>query len=485
MARRLSPEDRDFLEQVRASMFANPFSQARRQHDAEVARMGVDSDHREEIILTLCMTLYQRLEGLGPGVKVGEFEPEDGRLVLYGVLFWAMHAWWEEFERLIQMQRVAGDVPVPAPFVSGIFREFERWGIDQEQSVRFVGMFHQIHRAYTFIGTELPGQSQAMHRLRERLWMNVFSHDLELYFESLWNSLGDFSTFLLGASGTGKGSAARALGQSGWIAFDPKRGQFSASWTTMMVPINLSEFPESLVESELFGHAKGAFTGALTAHEGVFSRCSPHGVLFVDEIGEVSEHIQVKLLNVLQERRYSPVGDHTPRHFEGRVVAATNRTLAEVRGPGGLRDDFFYRLCSDVIELPGLAERLAQDAEELPTLVGHILGKVAGGERLEALTRRVCEVLWQQVPRGYSWPGNVRELEQAVRQVVLTGELGGMVWAKEPEPQGGEVPLEEIIRRACVRAYEQEGSFEEAARVLEVDRRTVSKYVKQAGQGEA
>ena len=109
------------------------------------------------------------------------------------------------------------------------------------------------------------------------------------------------------------------------------------------LPINLAAFGRGVLESELFGHVKGAFTGAIEAHRGVFGRCPPHGVIFLDEIGEVDTTVQVKLLHVLQERRFASVGSHTSERFAGRVLAATNQPVESLRSDGRFRDDLFYR----------------------------------------------------------------------------------------------------------------------------------------------
>src|SRR5204862_3927116 len=159
-------------------------------------------------------------------------------------------------------------------------------------------------------------------------------------------------------TGTGKGSAAAAIGRSLFSPYAAGERRFLANFTDTFIAINLSQFPETLIESELFGHRKGSFTGAIDHHQGVFERCSAHGALFLDEIGEVGVPVQIKLLQVLQERTFTPLGGREKKRFSGRVIAATNRALTELRRAGRFRDDLYYRLCSDVIRVPTLRERL-------------------------------------------------------------------------------------------------------------------------------
>src|SRR5437867_3378731 len=250
-----------------------------------------------------------------------------------------------------------------------------------------------------------------MRKLREALWNNVFTHNLRGYEAALWNRMEDFSTLLLGETGTGKGAAAAAIGRSAFIAYLPGERRFAANFAESFIAINLSQFPEALIESELFGHRKGAFTGAIDHHAGVLERCSAHGALFLDEIGEVSTPVQIKLLQVLQERIFTPLGGHERRRFSGRVIAATNRPLAHLRREGRFRDDFFYRLCSDVIEVPTLRQRITESTGELELLVRLLVERIAGTPD-SALVAEVLEALENGLPHDYGWPGNVRELEQ-------------------------------------------------------------------------
>src|SRR5204862_1324072 len=236
--------------------------------------------------------------------------------------------------------------------------------------------------------------------LRRALWDNVFTHDMRAFETGLWKRMEDFSTLILGETGTGKGAAAAAIGRSAFIPYSFNERRFAASYTDSFISINLSQFAESLIESELFGHRKGAFTGAIDHHQGVFERCDPHGALFLDEIGEVSIPAQIKLLQVLQERTYTPVGGREKKRFSGRVIAATNRPLGELRRQGRFRDDFFYRLCSDVIELPTLRQRIAESTKELEQLVELLVARIAGDEA-PALVAAVLEALEANLPRDY------------------------------------------------------------------------------------
>jgi transcriptional regulator with PAS, ATPase and Fis domain len=301
----------------------------------------------------------------------------------------------------------------------------------------------------------------------------------------------DYSTMLLGATGTGKSISALAIGRSGYIPFDPDRERFRESFTRTFVSLNVSQYPEQLIESELFGHKKGSFTGAVSDHEGVLSRCSPHGAIFLDEIGEMSTPVQVKLLHVLQDRVFSPVGSHEACRFPGRVIAATNRPLAELREGGLFRDDFYYRLCSDIIFVPTLLQRIQEDPRELDDLVAHVLKRLVGEMPADVrteVTETVAkdETVAKELPPGYSWPGNVRELEQCIRRILLKRTYDvPLLEASSAGPnerfmadvREGRIDAEGLLAGYCTLLYERHGTYEEVARRTALDRRTVKKYI--------
>jgi transcriptional regulator with GAF, ATPase, and Fis domain len=399
-------------------------------------------------------------------------------------LFEAYHRIFEPLDQVIVAQTGNPNATIPVPS-SGVGLAFltER-GFAGPEGCRFFSIFFQIRRAYFFIHQGLIGESRCMRRLREQLWNTVFTHDIRWYDRYLWNRMEDFSTLLLGETGAGKGAAAAAIGRSGYISFDPSKGVFTESFMRSFVALNLSQFPETLIESELFGHRKGAFTGAMEAHQGIFARCSPQGSIFLDEIGDASVPVQIKLLQVLQERTFTAVGSHDKQRFRGRVIAATHRPLETLRTQRLFRDDFFYRLCSDVILVPPLRQRLDEDPNELPRLVEHLVGRMTGTDAPE-LVELVLRVLRQGVRPGYAWPGNVRELEQAVRRILLTREFAGDQPAQArdsrarllSELDSGQLDADALLAGYCSLLHERHGTIEEVARRTKLDRRTVKRYL--------
>ncbi|MDQ3586628.1 MAG: sigma-54 dependent transcriptional regulator, partial [Acidobacteriota bacterium] len=206
------------------------------------------------------------------------------------------------------------------------------------------------------------------------------------------------STVLVtGESGTGKELVARAIHNLSPRADKP------------FVSINCGAFTETLLESELFGYVRGAFTGANTNRKGLFE-AADKGTIFLDEIGEMSQAMQVKLLRVLQERKVRPVGAHEELEVSARVVAATNRDLAAMVEAGTFREDLFYRISVIPIELPSLREK----REDIPGLITHFVQKYcAQAGRQVSVSPKALELL-----ERYAWPGNVRELEHTIERAV-------------------------------------------------------------------
>jgi hypothetical protein len=485
---RLSAVDRTFFAALADVVYGNVFSANRAELIARLLP-GVRPEDLTKDPEALARTVAPRVEPYlrAGGLQQPGLSEADRRLLEPAFLYVCYIRAVPQLDTLIERQAAKGGEPLAVAFADDVIGDLMRCGFDEERAARYFALYFQLRRGFYFISLGLAGKCLSMRRLREALWNNIFTHDMRGFEAALWSRMEDFSTLLLGETGTGKGAVASAIGRSGFIPYDRARRRFAANFTETFIAINLSQYPETLIESELFGHRKGAFTGAIDHHEGVFERCNEHGALFLDEIGEVSVPVQIKLLQVLQERTFTAVGGRDKKRFGGRVIAATNQPLGALRREGRFRNDFFYRLCSDVIEVPTLRQRIAESGAELEQLVRLLVARIAGAEIPELMTR-VLEALDANLPRGYPWPGNVRELEQAVRRILLTGRYAGepaqppasdvdALWAKIA---AGELPADELLGRYGAILHRRLGSYAEVARRLGVDVRTARKYVESA-----
>ena len=283
----------------------------------------------------------------------------------------------------------------------------------------------------------------------------------------------DAPVLIIGESGTGKELVARAIHQHGNRSGRP------------FVPINCGALTETLLESELFGHIKGSFTGAVTDSKGVFQTAHT-GTVFLDEVGEMSPALQVKLLRVLQEGEVRAVGTSRPVKVDVRIVAATNVDVERAVTDGKFRQDLFYRLGVVIINLPPLRER----REDIPLLIERFLKAACAkaGKQVE-LTRAAIEAL-----ASHHWPGNVRELENLVERLVVfsrgnrvdVGDLPATVTPRAPAIEKrlfDDLPtLEEIERRYLLHVLEQVGNNRtRAAEVMGIDRRTLYRMAERFG----
>jgi transcriptional regulator with AAA-type ATPase domain len=357
-------------------------------------------------------------------------------------------------------------------------------------------LFHQIYRAFFGIFECVIGRSRPAAALRARIWQSIFTHNIKRYRNSLHSSLTHITTLITGPSGSGKELVAQAIGLARAIPFVERERRFAVQPAESYAAINISAFARNLVESELFGHAKGAFTDASAARAGWLEACGLHGAVLLDEIGELDPTTQVKLLRVLQNRQFQRIGETKVRDFHGKIIAATNRDLRREIESGRFREDLYYRLCSDVIQTPSLAEQTRDNPEMLHDLVTQIVERIAPAEKDE-LTAEVLLGINRCLPPDYHWPGNIRELEQCVRNIIICGNYSPAAPATTTAPSQDRLPPEldslarrmqsldatadEVLQHYCRWAHRQTGSFEQAARRLLLDRRTVRAKADQAG----
>ncbi len=339
--------------------------------------------------------------------------------------------------------------------------------------------FWQIRRAFELVFSSFAGGSMPAAELRAATWQSIFSYDVERYRRYLYRAMPDVPTLVTGPTGTGKELVARAIALSGYVPFDPARRRFAHAPT--WYALNLSALSPALVESELFGHRKGSFTGATEDRDGFLSRCPRGGAVFLDELGELPPVLQVKLLRVLEDRTFFRVGDTESRPFVGKIIAATHRDLpAAIRG-GAFRADLYYRLAGDRITTPSLRDRLDADPSELRRILRALVLRMVDPAVADEVTAEVqAQIAAVRGPR-YRWPGNVRELAQVARNVLVHGRCDPVEASAEASADGDEVvPLEVMQRRYVREVHARCGSYREAGRRLGIDWRTVRAWVDEA-----
>ncbi len=283
------------------------------------------------------------------------------------------------------------------------------------------------------------------------------------------------SVLIVGESGTGKELVARAIHDYGRGAARP------------FVGVNCGALAETLLESELFGHVRGSFTGAVSDKKGLFEQASG-GTIFLDEISETSPAMQVKLLRVLQESEVRPVGGHRVIQTNARVLAASNRDLTEEVAEKRFRQDLYYRLSTFVIRVPPLRAR----RDDIPMLAGQFLRTACASAQREAqITPDAMDAL-----AAYDWPGNVRELENVIERLVLTSRSGRIErfdvdLCFSPIPSAGgprgfeDLPSLDLLEGRYLAHVLRitEGHRGRAAEILKVDRKTLSRMAARHGIG--
>jgi two-component system response regulator HydG len=281
----------------------------------------------------------------------------------------------------------------------------------------------------------------------------------------------DAPVLVVGETGTGKGLVARAIHAEGRRARAP------------FVTVNCAALPEALLETELFGHVKGAFTGATQSRAGIFVEADG-GTLFLDEIGEMSPALQAKLLHVIESGEVRAVGASKDRRVDVRVVAATHQDLRERVSAGAFREDLLYRLDVVTLELPPLRRRKG----DLPALIEHFFAAAKARHPRSPVQRLAPDALARLV--AHAWPGNVRELEHVLERAVLlgkgeaAGEADLPATVREPDAasaasfRGHVLPLREMTRRYVAWAFDELGGQKTlAAETLGIDVKTLRKWL--------
>jgi len=488
--------ERQLAESIAALAFANPFLDDRIAREREILgeqyvssqpywSLLPDLERKSNIdrIAVLCEAFLQSLHArMRGGVRASRDE-----LQLYDEV--AIYVLYERHRESILGLITRGDASARAAFYGEFRRDVDEHLAGRIDPAHLFACFYQVRRAFHHIFEHIVGRTLPAARLRAAIWQSIFTHDMRRYRRSLYERMGDVATLITGATGTGKELVARAIGLSRYIPFDEKRERFAEERQSSLsfIGLNISALSPTLIESELFGHRKGAFTGAMTDREGFLESCGALGTVFLDEIGEIDPAVQVKLLRVIQSRTFQRLGDTQPRRFEGKLIAATNRDLAEEIRKGRFREDFYYRLCADSITTPTLHEQLAAAPDELQHLVRFISARVANEEEAGDLAGEVVRAIEVSPGRDYRWPGNFRELEQCVRSVMLRGTYRP---ASLPATNArdrittaifsGTFTADDLLRNYCTLLYATTRNYSQVAERLGVDRRTVRAKVDEA-----
>lgn len=489
----LSDTERRFLRLISEFAYCNPFLPEHNRLEREL--LGADFVEGEPVWSRTVadperprVNVWKIFERLGPLVEQIRVRQKHGdNLALYedAVVQFLYQRYYPRFyEASFGTPANAGRWRFYQDFLKDWHHFFEGLILpDGQEPPHTFACFRQIQVAFEQIFRDIIGGSMPAACLRASIWQSIFTHDMRRYRRTLYGRMHEFATLITGPSGTGKELAARAIAQSRYVPFDPKSMTFAGDDAAAFFPINISALSPALVESELFGHRRGSFTGAIGDRKGWLETCPALGSVFLDELGDLDPSIQVKLLRVIETRTFHPVGETAGRRFQGKLIAATNRDLEARIRKGEFREDLYYRLCSDQIATPSLADQLADSPRVLDDLIIYMARRIAGAEA-EELARDVTDWVDRNLGRDYGWPGNYRELDQCVRNVLIrrdyrpskAAKTGALDRAADDFRQG-RLTVDELVSSYATIVYSRAGSYEETARRLRIDRRTVKSKV--------
>lgn len=379
---------------------------AREGYTIDTAVDGIDAleqFNRNSYDLVITDLTMPRLDGMGLLKKLKESDPELKVIVITA---------YATLESAVSVIREGAYDYIVKPFIIDevLFKIRNIFNI-QHLSKENLALRSQFHEQYDF--SHIIGKSRAI--------LGVLEMIKKI-------SVARSNVLITGESGTGKELVARAIHTNSPGSDGPFLG------------VNCGAIPENLLESELFGYKKGAFTGAFKDKEGMFIAAGD-GSIFLDEIGEMPIGLQIKLLRALEERAVQPVGSHEPRPFSARIISATNKNLLDEVEKGNFREDLFYRLNVVEVKLPPLRER----QDDIPLLVRHFLDKK--GKELNLAVRHISSEAMQILER-YQWRGNIRELENTIERAMILSDGETITASALPRHISGHEPVKTIRETA-------------------------------------
>jgi transcriptional regulator of acetoin/glycerol metabolism len=450
----------------------NPFSRHRQELEEQLLNGGQGSRDRfqwsTKALLDLCEEVIR--------------EEPDGKEYAEIVSFTIYHRLAQDLDQLVANPAEASRVWAKHSRLWNTYYK-RRKNLPAFDAQTQFALFYQIRRAFHWIYRYVIGSSEEAIKLRYRIWESIFSADLNRYVNGFHREMNDVHTLITGPSGSGKGVVARAIGMARYIPFDPASRTFVTDPETSFLTVNVAALPDQLLEAELFGHSKGAFTGASRARSGFFESAGEHGALFLDEIGEAGASAQAKLLTVLQDRQFQRVGETRSRQAQGRVIAATNLDLEKAVASGAFREDLYFRLSADRLEMVTLKDLIGGRIEALRPMVDHITRKLMRESWSPAVVGDSLQFIEDRLGKDYPWPGNFRELEQCLRNVLIHQDYKPIRITDSPDKTLddvlGEVDLdaEGLLRRYAKTLYRRLGTYKKVGEMMGLDQRTAKKYV--------
>ncbi|MDW8304547.1 MAG: sigma-54 dependent transcriptional regulator [Acidobacteriota bacterium] len=419
---------------------------------ADSAESALEIFSSENIDLVLTDIRMSRMDGIELLDKIKSID-EDALVIILTA--------YSSVDSAVSALRKGAYDYITKPFVNEELIKTVRNAIHQRELFRENRYLRrELNQHYSF--SEIIGTSESL--------QNVFRIVKKV-------SVTNATVLIQGESGTGKELIARAIHHNSLRANKP------------FIAVNCGALPETLLEAELFGHTKGAFTDAKTERKGLF-RSAEGGTIFLDEISEMPASLQVKLLRAIQEHEVTPVGSNIPIKFDARIIAATNRNLEEEVKAGRFREDLFYRLNVIEINLPPLRER----KEDIPLLAKHFVKKIAKEQNApeKSIPREVMLALM-----AYDWPGNIRELETAIERAFILSQDEHIELESLPkkiiehsqnsseirDPLGYRPTLEEIEKRYILEVLKSTNYDKvEAAQILGIDLSTLYRKLKKYNQ---
>lgn len=523
------PADLKLLGQVAAIAFCNPFTPERQALERAVAgpaavprppgggeamSVSVDGHELGEVLAGVLRAAEGAADRASKAIQSGAVRGTEALRAYEGTSLYLLYKSFEsDLTEQARAAAAAGSAarqnpcaggPPPRRATSGRFTAWARFEAEFDRRLRPGGVtlpsdyqpapvlacFFQIRRAFDAIYPAILGTSAPAATLRATCWESVFTHDLRAWYDGLAGRMAGFPTLITGPSGTGKELVARAIAASAHLPFDPATGRFATA--PPLAAVSLAALPGTLIESELFGHTRGSFTGAVADRDGWLDSCPATGCVFLDEIGDLDPLVQVKLLRVLQERVFTRVGETAERCFAGKIVAATHRDLPADVAAGRFRHDLYFRLCADVVRTPSLAEVLEHQPGDLRVYAVHLAARALGapGEAAERLADATVAWAAEHLGPHHPWPGNVRELEQSVRGVLIRGHRASPASTAaclQPPGDPSAKTLADLaragasadaVRAAYVHAvFAIDGTHAGTARRIGLDRRTVKRLL--------